>query len=114
MTDERRLLLQSAVRKLGPERCEHALIAFGPKGGRSWTRCALSYAYGPPGALCMALANYQGFNINEGVGILLGLTTAETEAISEVHTHINYFTDWLELRAMFEGEASKAQSEAIA
>lgn len=92
-------LLRSAAGKLGPERCEQALQAFGPCPVNDWCGCALAHAYGgactkeewtkgkaPPHNLLLALHGNPCADFQD-VAALVGLTEDEVQVLSEAHSH---------------------------
>lgn len=68
--------LESAARKLGPERCEQALRSFDGRTNADWHTCALACAYGEDGALMQQVPDGEG---EPGIfaAKLLGLTYRE-------------------------------------
>ena len=72
-------LIHSAVRKLGPERCQQALVAF-EHPIENFHHCVLARAYGPPGAL-FAVVDDDGVVTSDSVAAALGLTSEEVNAV---------------------------------
>lgn len=77
-------LVDSAVKKLGPERCRAALVAFAEYAPGSYKGCVLARAYGPPGALQDAYRERVG-PCWETVPAVLGLTRPEVSAVCEAY-----------------------------
>jgi hypothetical protein len=111
---EQRELIQNALRKLGPERCEQALTAFATDADpQGWTACLLAMAYGPRGELEAAVYASELVGFRAAVARLLGLTEVEVETVARA------YDDSLDdsvadesssvLRQMVEAEASKAR-----
>jgi hypothetical protein len=109
-----RELIQSALRKLGPERCQQALVAFHTErdGLNPWENCFLARAYGECGELMAQFVDASGYGLRLPVqaAALLGLTVEECNAVWRS------FDGWcpasispIELRAMVKAEAAKAR-----
>jgi len=105
-----RELIASAIRKLGPERCEQSLAAFDDPYTDQWSGCMLARAYGERGALCKHVGAYI-IHFREA-GDLLGLTEDEVTSVVAAfddHGGSDYPVGRAELRQMVEVEASKAR-----
>lgn len=78
-----RQLIESAVKHLGPERCQSALAAFTDPSPNGWEGCVLARAYGSRRALILD-AGLQ--HLEPGIcsaTLLLGLPRAEVSAIQQ-------------------------------
>ena len=104
-----RQLIESGLRKLGPERCEQALVAFSPDNEpEGWKACLLARAYGPPGALLADVWAQYTTSFCEVAARLLGLTVAETAALARTYD-ASLDGEYPELRQLVEAEAMKAR-----
>lgn len=101
-------LIRSALRKLGPERCQQALVAF-EHPTENWQHCVLARAYGPPGAL-FAVVDDDGVVTSDSVAAALGLTSHEVRAVVAAFDSPAHRS---ELRALFESVAAIAQPCAV-
>src|SRR5882672_4116200 len=125
-------LLTGAFEKMGPERVERMLLAFGPDGETlSYCRCALGYAAGfernTDGDLIAAIRQTD-FSLSEAMEFLahrLSITNEEADAIEdahitrerdgvgkrEAHEFLAPATEWLENRPASPNRASRETSE---
>lgn len=101
--------LRSAARKLGPERCEQALMAWvTPIDG--WAGCALGRAYGAPGALLARLTKTEGDPFCE-VARIFRMTVDEVEEVACAFDWAGEDRDLL--RSILEDEAAKARTRYV-
>lgn len=100
-----RQLIESAVKHLGPERCQSALAAFTDPSPNGWEGCVLARAYGARRAL---LLNVECLHLEPGItatATLLGLPNAEVSAIQQT-----FDNGWLARR---KSEALVSPEEAL-
>lgn len=111
--EELQVQFRAIAKKLGPERCEQMLVAFGPTGRSTWTHCALGMACGA-GALRRRAAQEGGYLA--AAASLLGITVEEATLVSHLHSYFCAYRDcggtydqseWL-IKAL-QAEAVKAQ-----
>lgn len=79
MTPEEIAFIRSGLRKLGPERCQQALVAF-ERPFSSWRTCLLARAYGRTGELLRVLYAADCIDAS-GAAHFLGLTHLEASGI---------------------------------
>lgn len=114
-----RELLESAVRKLGPERAQQALKAFAPTHnhrdarGSGWDACALALAYGQRGELHTAiLADAHGKPIEDNpqfsaAAQRLGLTLSEVRCVAYSFDEGCGSPSYANLKELLTAEAAK-------
>lgn len=124
MTDETiALLLESAVRKLGPIGAHNALTAFADENNKStWRACGLAASYGAPGELLDEMLRIRpGCVLSEECYIAAAEIIGHGLAPAEVHAFAAAFDECgpgptfapenrVLLRSLLEAEAAKIQT----